>query len=50
MIKKATYDRLLQRTLDQVNKHTQKDTLIDIMKDQVSDDTFTVEKRRYNNN
>mgnify|MGYP001367975376 CR=1 FL=1 len=50
MIKKSTYDRLLQRTLDQVNKHTQKDTLIDIMKDQVSDDTFTVEKRRYNNN
>ena len=50
MVKKTTYERLLLRTLAQVNKHTQKDTLIDIMKDQVSDDTFTVEKRRYNNN
>ncbi len=48
MVKKTTYERLLLRTLDQVNKHTQKNTLVHLMKQQVSDDTFFIEKHRYN--
>lgn len=44
MVKKATYERLLLRTLDQVNKHTQKNTLINLMDEQVSEDTFYCRK------
>jgi len=46
MIKKTTYERLLLRTLDQVNKHTQKETLINLMEKQVSDDTFYCRKTK----
>ncbi len=44
MVKKTTYERLLLRTLAQVNKHTQKDTLINLMDEQVSEDTFYCRK------
>ena len=44
MVKKATYERLLLRTLAQVNKHTQKNTLINLMDEQVSEDTFYCRK------
>ena len=44
MVKKTTYERLLLRTLAQVNKHTQKNTLINLMDEQVSEDTFYCRK------
>ena len=44
MVKKTTYERLLQRMLEEINKHTQKNTLINLMDEQVSEDTFFVEK------
>tara|TARA_B100000927_G_C16344729_1_gene420799 strand:+ start:213 stop:353 length:141 start_codon:yes stop_codon:yes gene_type:complete len=42
MIKKRTYSKLLQGLLNDVNKHTQKVELVNLMQQQVSDDTFTV--------
>jgi len=46
MIKKANYERLLLRMLEQLNKHTHSVELLNIMEEQVFDDTFYVRKSK----
>ena len=44
MIKKKTQKRLLQGLIEEVNKHSHTEELLNIMQEQVLDDTYLVHK------
>jgi hypothetical protein len=44
MIKKTTQERLLQGLIEEVNKHSHTEELLNIMQEQVLDDTYLVQK------
>jgi hypothetical protein len=42
MIKKTTQERLLQGLIEEVNKHSHTEELLNIMQEQVLDDTYLI--------
>ena len=47
MIKKKTQERLLQRLIEEVNKHSHTEELLNIMQEQVLDDTVLIHKSSF---
>ena len=44
MIKKTTQERLLQGLIEEVNKHSDTEELLNIMQEQVLEDTYLMHK------